>query len=155
MITGKLPKTNGQLEYLKDKRILKAASLIGSLNFQDMADNVYEIEGKNFYYILVSYQTGDIKEKTPEAHRKYIDLQYVINGKEKIGYTDYSNIKKVRSEYDSEKDVEFFDSIDNECFVTLYQNNYAIFFPEDVHRPGVCVNNADNVRKAVFKIMID
>lgn len=62
MITGKIPKIYGQLDYLKDKRILKAVSLIESLNFPYFPDNVFEIEGKNFYYILSSYQTTtDIK----------------------------------------------------------------------------------------------
>ena len=155
MITGKLSQISNQLNYLNNKRVLKAANLIGSLNFQNLQDNVYEIEGKDFYYILASYQTVDIKKRPAEAHRKYIDFQYVISGKEEIGFTDYSNIKKIRSEYINEKDAEFFDSVVNECFVTLYQNNYAIFFPEDVHRPGVYLNNANNVRKAVFKILID
>lgn len=130
MIIGKLSKMYGQLDYLKDKRILKAVSLIESLNFPGLPDNVFEIKDKNFYYILSSYQTAaDVKEKPAEAHRKYLDLQYIIYGKEKIGFADYSNIKKIHSEYSPEKDMELFDSIDNECFIPLNQNHYAIFFP--------------------------
>ncbi|MCL6086817.1 MAG: YhcH/YjgK/YiaL family protein [Actinobacteria bacterium] len=155
MITGKFSKMCTQLNYLEDKRILKAFNLIESLNFPSLPDNIFEIEGKNFYYILSSYQTTtNIKEKPAEAHRKYLDLQYIIYGKEKIGFADYSNIKKAYSEYNPEKDIEFFDSIDNECFITLSQNHYAIFFPEDIHRPGISINNPINVRKVVFKFLI-
>ncbi|MCL5069800.1 MAG: YhcH/YjgK/YiaL family protein [Actinobacteria bacterium] len=156
MITGKLTKIYGQLDYLKDKRILKAVSLIESLNFSGLPDNVFEIEGKNFYYILSSYQTtSDIKGKPAEAHRKYLDLQYMIYGKEKIGFADYSNIKKIHSEYDPEKDNELIDSVDNEYFFTLNQNHYAIFFPEDIHRPGISIDNPVNIRKVIFKFSID
>jgi len=156
LITGKLSKVHGQLDYLNDKRILKAVSLIESLNFPSLPDNIFEIEGKNFYYIISSYQTtADIKGKPAEAHRKYLDLQYIIYGKEKIGFADYSNIKKVHSEYSSENDVEFFDSLDNECFITLNQNHYAIFFPEDIHRPGISINSPGNVRKVIFKFLIN
>lgn len=156
MITGKLSKLCTQISYLEDKRILKAFKLIESLNFPNLPDNIFEVEGKNFFYILSSYQTVPItKEKPAEAHRKYLDLQYIIYGKEQVGYSDYSNIKKVSMKYDPEKDVELFDSVENECFITLNQNNYAIFFPEDIHRPGICVNNPDNVRKVIFKFLIE
>jgi len=56
--------------------------------------------------------------------------------------------------YDPEKDVELFESVENECFITLNQNNYVIFSPEDIHRAGICVNNPDNVRKIIFKILL-
>jgi len=155
MIFGKLPKICGQLNYINDKRILKAVSLIESLNFSALPDSVFEIEGNHFYSTVSSYQTAaDFKERPAEAHRKYLDLQYVIYGKEIIGFADYSNIKKIRSEYNPERDIELFDSIDNECFFELMQNNYAIFFPEDVHRPGLNKNNPSNIRKIVFKILI-
>jgi len=156
LITGKLPKLKSQLDYIKDRRILKAVNLIDGLNFPALPDNVFEIEGKNFYYILSSYQTvADFKEKPAESHRKYLDLQYIIYGKEKFGFADYSNIKKIHSEYNSETDIEFFDNIENECFVTLNQNHYVIFFPEDIHRSGICIDNPSNVRKIIFKILIN
>ena len=156
MIIGKLTKMHSQLDYFNDKRILKAVHLIDSLNFTDLQDNVFEIEGKSFYYILSSYQTvADFKEKPAEAHRKYLDLQYIIYGKEKFGFADYSNIKKSHLEYNPEKDIEFFDNIDNECFITLAQNHYAIFFPDDIHRPGICIDNPSNIRKVIFKLLIN
>jgi YhcH/YjgK/YiaL family protein len=156
MILGKLHKVSGQLHYLNDERILKAAYLIDSLDFPALQDNVFEIEGKNFYYILSSYQTvADYKEKPAEAHRKYLDLQYIIYGKEKFGFADYSNVKKSHSEYSPEKDIEFFDEIDNECFIPLNQNQYAIFFPEDIHRTGICIDKPCNVRKIIFKLLIN
>jgi YhcH/YjgK/YiaL family protein len=156
MILGKLTRIYGQLNYLNDIRILKAVQLIDSMNFSTLQDDIYEIEGKNFYYILSSYKTVlNYREKPAESHRKHLDLQYVIYGKEKIGFADYSNIKKVYSEYNSDRDVEFFDTIDNECLIPILQNQYVIFFPGDVHRPGICIDNPSNIRKVVFKILIN
>jgi YhcH/YjgK/YiaL family protein len=156
MITGKLTDCSIQLNYLEDKRITRILKLIESLSFNRLPDNLFEVEGRNLYYILSSYETtSDLKLKLPEAHKKYIDFQYIIYGKEQIGLSDYSNIKKISAEYDNEKDIELFEKVENESFFTLNQNYYAIFFPEDIHRPGICINRPENVRKVIFKLLID
>jgi YhcH/YjgK/YiaL family protein len=156
MITGKLAEGSIQLNYLKDKRIIQVLKLIESLPFTSLPDNIFEVNGKDLYYIITSYETtGDLSQKPAEAHKKYIDFQYIIYGSEQAGISDYSNIKKITAGYDSEKDIELIEKIENETFLQLNQNDYAIFFPEDVHRTGISINRPRNVRKIIFKLLID
>jgi len=156
MITGKLSGDCMQLKYLKDKRIIQVLKLIESLPFNSLPDNVFEVSGKDLYYIITSYETtGDLSKKPAEAHKRYIDFQYIIYGKEQAGISDYSNIKKIATEYDSEKDIEFIEKVENETFFLLGQNDYAIFFPQDIHRTGISVVRPANVRKVIFKLLID
>jgi len=155
LITGKLSDSNLQIKYIENKNIIKALKYIENTNFSSFSDNIYELEGKNLFFILSSYKTvTSISEKQAEVHRKYLDLQYLLYGKECIGYANYSNIKKNSSEYDSDKDIELFESVENESFLTLTLGYYAIFFPEDIHRPGLCKDTPANIRKVVFKILI-
>lgn len=156
MIKGKLSGDCMQLKYLKDKRIIQVIKLIESLPFNSLPDNIFEINKKDFYYILTSYETtGDLSQKPAEAHKLYIDFQYIIYGKEQAGVSDYSNIKKIATGYNPETDVEFIEKVENETFFQLNQNDYAIFFPEDIHRTGICINRPGNVRKVIFKLLID
>ena len=79
-------------------RIIK---LIENTDFTKKDDGVYKTDTEDFYYILSTYNTSaSIEEKPAEAHRKYIDLQYILYGEEKIGYADYRNPKMSLKEYD-------------------------------------------------------
>jgi biofilm protein TabA len=88
-----------------------------------------------------------------EAHHNYLDLQFLIYGEEKAGYSDYSNPKRNISEYDATKDIELFDLISNEVFLTLRKGMFVVFFPYEIHRMGIISSGKGSVRKAVFKIL--
>ena len=111
----------------------------------------YEIDGKNIFLNIDEYYTKDINESFPEAHRNYIDIQIVINGREKIGYTNIDNgIVKIK--YNPDKDIEFFSG---ECNYITAQTGYCfIFFPDDIHHPCITDLRREKVKKAVFKIKI-
>ncbi|MCK5567856.1 MAG: YhcH/YjgK/YiaL family protein [Actinomycetia bacterium] len=133
-------------------RIIK---LIENTDFTKKDDGVYKTDTEDFYYILSTYNTSaSIEEKPAEAHRKYIDLQYILYGEEKIGYADYRNPKMSLKEYDGGNDVELFSRIEDESFFILKKDMYCIFFPEDIHRPGLTNRETRSIRKIIFKIAI-
>jgi YhcH/YjgK/YiaL family protein len=69
-----------------------------------------------------------------EAHRNYIDIQYVISGVEEMGWKARSRCERPHDQYDAEKDIEFFaDSPDS--YVALLPGEFVVFFPDDVHVP--------------------
>ena len=51
-------------------------------------------------------------------------------------------------------DMEFFSRIEGESFIILKKDMYAVFFPEDVHRPGISIDGTRGVRKAIFKLQV-
>jgi YhcH/YjgK/YiaL family protein len=134
--------------------ITTISGIIENTDFSKLEDGTYNISD-NLFYILATYNTtSNLEEKSPEAHRKYIDIQYIIYGEEKVGYADIKNPKMSLELYNEKNDVEFFSRIENEGFVILKKGMYAIFFPEDVHRPGISVKETRGIRKAIFKLPV-
>jgi len=88
-----------------------------------------------------------------ETHKKFIDLQIVVKGREGFGYSDISNPTLVNKiEYNEETDVAFYDVCD-ELVYTLAEESFAIVFPDDVHRPGMRMDE-EMIEKVVLKIKV-
>ena len=143
-------------DFFKIKNINDVTSIIKNTDLYRLKDGLYQENLQDdFYYILSSYSTiENCDEKRAEAHRKYIDIQCIISGEEKIGYADYSNTKIIYKAYDEINDSELFTIVKNETFFVLRENMYAVFFPGDIHRPGIKNVKINRVRKVIFKIPV-
>lgn len=113
----------------------------------------YELEGSDLFVNVSEYVTKNEEEVQYEAHRKYADIQYLASGAERIGVAALES-KTITAPYDSTKDVAFL-AADDHNFRQATPENFFIFFPNDAHRPGVKINENDNVRKIVIKVRID
>jgi YhcH/YjgK/YiaL family protein len=134
-------------------RIKTALDYLAATDFSEMAPGRYEIEGNDLFVLVQTYQSIPRDQGKWECHREYIDVQYIAEGVEQIGFSNIENLE-VETEYNPEKDIEFF-SGDGD-YVTLAKGAYAIFFPQDAHKPKLAPNkSADNVRKIVIKIRIE
>lgn len=112
------------------------------------------ISGKAFINID-EYKTRGDSEIKLEAHRKYIDIQFLIQGEEKVYITDRKNLK-VNIEYNDDKDIEFFET-PNRKLNTIYleKNKFVVLYPDDVHSPCMNFENESKpVKKAIVKIKI-
>jgi len=124
MITGFIDeiRSNKWLSGIED--ITRIAGIIDNTDFSKMEDGTY-IMDNGLFYILSTYNTASgLRDKPAEAHRKNIDLQYLVYGEEKAGYADIRNPKKSQQIYDEKNDIELFSRIDNESFITL--KNFTI-----------------------------
>ena len=119
-------------------------------DFSALSDGRYEISD-NMYVNIESYQTkldGDY-----EAHKNYVDIQYVISGEEKIGVTDYFFCAS-KVPYDSERDIEFL-TADLGSYIYLKENEFMILYPQDAHKPCISINAEPvSVRKSVVKVKV-
>ncbi|MBK9192903.1 MAG: YhcH/YjgK/YiaL family protein [Crocinitomicaceae bacterium] len=84
------------------------------------------------------------------AHRNYIDIQYVFDGSDLIGYRDLSECQKIKQEYDSEKDFIFFKDAPS-CNIDVQKKYFTLFFPNDAHAPQI---GTEFMLKAVVKVKI-
>lgn len=110
----------------------------------------YEIDGKRVWASVQEYLSKD--EAKAEAHRNYIDIQYIVSGKELMKVACIEKCKS-KVEYNEEKDVEFFEPCGNVELI-CEKGEYAIFFPTDVHTPGLKLNENEQVKKIVVKVQI-
>ncbi|UCH13774.1 MAG: YhcH/YjgK/YiaL family protein [Bacteroidales bacterium] len=132
-------------------RIARAFNYINSTDFSKTEPGKYEIDSDNIFAVVNEYETKDIKDCALEAHRKYIDIQYMYSGAELIGVAPLVNQTPVK-EYSEEKDCVFFN--EETSLVKMTGGMFAIFFPGDLHMPGVKADGPSKVKKIVVKVRI-
>jgi YhcH/YjgK/YiaL family protein len=111
----------------------------------------HEINGKEVFALVSEYQSKAHQDCRLEAHQTYADIQYIVSGREIIGFTPL-NGQIVTSEYNPEKDVVFFSG--NTSPMALNAGMFAVFFPQDVHQPGIQIDGPEKVRKIVVKVKL-
>lgn len=133
------------------KRIGIALNFLVSNDLQKMPLGKHLILGDEIFALVMEYQTKDPSECKMEAHKKYIDIQYMVWGKEAIGMA-YLDGQAPVIDYDQEKDVWFFD--EPEDLIMLNAGCFSIFFPHDLHRPAINLITPELIRKVVIKVMV-
>lgn len=131
--------------------IRRAIDYLASNDFMSMETGVYELDGKRMYAQVMDTQTDVFEERRPEFHKKYIDVQFLCSGEERLGFTP-DNGSYETCESIEERDLYLLSSVDNEGFITAVPGCYSIFFPNDIHRPGIAVNEPMKIRKVVVKV---
>lgn len=111
----------------------------------------YEIHGKELMAIVEENLGRTRQEARLETHRKYIDIQFVYSGLETIGWKDYHQCTSIQSEYNAERDIEFYSDVP-ECWFPVMPHAFAIFFPEDAHAP---LAGEGSVRKIILKVAVN
>jgi YhcH/YjgK/YiaL family protein len=102
--------------------------------------------------IVSEYNSKEPEDAKWEAHRKFIDLQYVISGEERMGVMPLAEAQN-GGEYQAEKDVIFYGENDGPLYVANPEN-YFLFFTTDLHRPGIKAAEPVPVKKLVIKIAV-
>ena len=114
----------------------KAFEYIKSQNIDTIEDGSFEINGDGLRAI-VSNKPGKTKNESLtkfECHNKNIDIQLCIKGKEQIGWKPRDACTQKTGEYNADNDVTFYTDAPDMYF-QLTNQQFAIFFPEDVHAP--------------------
>lgn len=122
-------------------------------DLKSLKDGKYQIKGDEVFANIQSLTTKEKSQKKWEAHKKYIDIQYVISGKECMGYGIYEDFK-TSEKYDEIKDVEFLEG-EKYNYINVEENEFVIFYPNDVHAPMLCIENPEQIKKVIVKIAID
>jgi YhcH/YjgK/YiaL family protein len=129
--------------------IKKAFEYLKQTDFSGMENGKHIVDGDNVFAILQEYDTKNDSDAKLEAHRKYIDVQYIISGEELIGVRPLINQTPCK-EYDAENDYALYD--DNCSFVKINPGQFAVLFPQDLHKPGIKVDSSVKVKKVVMKV---
>lgn len=135
-----------------EEKISEAVEVIKSVKFEEMELGKHVINDE-LYLLIQEYESKDINVARYEAHKNYVDIQYVVDGKESI-YIAPVSVMEVTEPYSEEKDVVFFENIDRAATAVLTSGGYVILYPEDAHKPGVAVDEPMNVKKIVGKVRI-
>ncbi len=144
--------TNAKTYYGISDYIKKALQYIESHDLKNMEPGKYDIFGDDLFINIGSeYLPKSAEEGIWEAHREYIDIQYVIEGCEYMGYANVETLKTTQ-EYKKEIDAELFAGKGDRILVT--EGSFAIFFPQDGHMPGIVAHTDQKSRKAIVKVKV-
>ena len=116
----------------------------------DIAPGIYPITPR-VKAIVSKYETKVKNEVGYEAHRKNIDIQYLLKGEERVACLPLEKLKETKP-YSEEKDAAFFTASIQPIEMKLGDGYFAIFFPQDGHMPQLCVGKPEMVKKVVIKV---
>ncbi len=132
-------------------RLAAAFNYLRTTNLAQLEVGRHAIDGDDVFALVQEYQTKPDAEGFWESHRRYIDVQYVIAGSERMGYACQSTLT-VRQPYDADRDLLIYDGHGD--FLTVAAGSFTIFMPPDAHMPCLAVGAASKVRKVVIKVAV-
>ena len=121
---------------------------------EDVPCGRYELDGDALYANVMEYTTKYNEDGVYEGHRNHIDVQCIVKGVEVIETIEIEDAEHA-SEYNETGDVEFYRGHAKCDVAVLEAGEYGIYFPNDVHRPGMPFNKESGyVKKIVVKVEV-
>lgn len=131
-------------------RFAEVVAFLKNNDWADVADGKHSIQGDDVF-VNVTTMKGKVPEEAGmEYHRRMIDVQVPINGDETYGYRPLSDLPPM--EYNEAKDMAILHGVFSQTFVRVKKGQFAIFFPQDGHAPGI--SELPALRKAIFKVRV-
>lgn len=146
----------GTLKHLDSYRgihpgVMRGLEILRDTDFSQLEDARYEVDGDNLFFSLQSYESKPANG-TPEAHKKYVDIQFLVSGRERMGVAPLEDMVEV-VEARPEGDIWLYHGPTDEILLT--GDRFAALWPEDAHAPGIAVDGPERCRKCVVKVKIN
>ncbi len=153
MIVGKLQDLTQQNFLAANEKIKIALDFLKNTDLTAAPLGRIAIDGDRIYANNSKYETKDIDGALWEAHKKYLDIQFIAKGSEWIGVCDTSKLA-VTKEYDPASDI-LFGTASETTGVVMTEGMYMILFPEEAHMPCIKLGDSAPVHKIVVKVAIE
>jgi YhcH/YjgK/YiaL family protein len=128
-----------------------AFTYLKNSSIKDFKKGKETIDGDRLYALAMATKGKGRRDARLESHRRYIDLQYSVDGSDFIGYENKSSCIPDEKGYESESDIEFYSNAPA-VWLPVTAGSFAIFFPEDVHAP---LGTDDFIHKVVIKVAVE
>ncbi len=132
-------------------RLARAFGYLASIDPFSIPDGRVDVEGDAIFALHQQYDPRPLGECRFESHRRYIDIQFVFDGEEAMGWEDTARLA-VREPYDETRDIAFHDWPAGHSIALVRAGEFTIFHPHDGHAPGIRAGAA-HVRKIVMKVL--
>ena len=129
----------------------RAFDYIRNTDLYALTPGRYHIAGDDLIAIVECVPGRTREMARLEAHRRYIDIQLVLDGIDEMGWKPLADCHNPVSDYSREKDIQFFHDAPV-AWVATPPGHFCIFFPEDAHAPLVATGE---IRKVIFKIAVE
>lgn len=133
------------------ERIKKGFEFLEEIDFDTIEPGKYNVEGDDIFAIVSEYDTKKHEDAKPEAHERYLDIQYIVKGEELIGYAPLED-QDIMIPYNADKDIVFYNAETSP--IKMSEGMFALFFPADIHAPCMMINESKSVKKVVVKVLL-
>ena len=111
---------------------------------------IHTIDGERLFAIVEDCAGRTRAEAKLECHRRYIDIQLVLEGVDEMGWKPLAECLDPATDHDEARDIRFFNDAPSSWIATP-SGSFCLFFPDDTHAPLV---SAGRIRKVVVKIAV-
>ncbi|GAA0134404.1 hypothetical protein YSY43_12440 [Paenibacillus sp. YSY-4.3] len=153
MILGSLATWKDDQRF-EHKAIAEAIEAIQDIVCDPPSPGRVEIRGDEMYVSVMELEVKPLEEQVAEKHEAYIDVHYLIEGEEIIGWSPVREGEQPVKAYDRDADYALYQPSSDEVRLAMKPGMFAVFFPHDIHRPGMAEQPA-TIRKLVVKIHVD
>jgi len=145
---------NAGMYNVMGKRIAQGLALLKDPKVLNSAKGRHEVDGDNLYYMADEYDSKPEADGRIEAHKKYIDIQYIISGREWIGCRKIEGLK-IETPYSAEKDVELYTRAEPMTRIDMETGTFCILWPHEAHMPCRMFDKPVPVKKIVVKVKVE
>ena len=129
----------------------KAFDFIKRTDFTRLKDGKIETNDPRLHFSIARARGKDPQDAVLETHKKFIDIQAPLVGVESVGWKSGSELMIISEPYSDKKDITFYHDFPT-TYSKLYPGQFAIYFPEDGHAPGI---GQGDIRKVIAKIAVE
>jgi YhcH/YjgK/YiaL family protein len=115
----------------------------------------HDLDGDHCFALVQTYETKPIEKAKFEAHRKYIDVQFIQSGRETILWAPLATMKEEMMAYSDEKDAALWKLTTDTTPLHVSAGHFAILWPEDAHAPCIEWERPGQVFKVVIKVAVE
>jgi YhcH/YjgK/YiaL family protein len=132
-------------------RIANALMYLLTTDLKSLEKGTYIVEEDEIFAQVSEYVTKPADELKWESHFKFVDIQVIIEGEEKIGFAPLERMRIIEP-YNDEKDIQFLSGKGD--YLTARPGSFTMFFPHDAHQPGIATEGFSKVKKVVLKVKV-
>ncbi len=144
---------NWALYFSRDSPVSRGMRWLGREAHPDLPDGRVDIDGERLFALVQTYPTRHPAHCRFEAHRDYLDIQYIVRGAEAIGWFP-THVLDINEPYDEKRDIIFFETPGSYTTLEVFAGGFALFYPGDAHMPGMQMIGHEEVKKVVVKVRL-
>lgn len=133
--------------------IIEAVEEIKKIVQSNPSTGRVDIRGDEMYANVMELDAKSLEEQVAEKHESYIDVHYLIEGEETIGWSPLREGIEPSQPYDNDGDYALYSPQSDEVLLTMQPGMFAVFFPHDIHRPGMG-QQSSKIKKLVVKVHV-
>lgn len=115
----------------------------------------HDLDGDDCFALVQTYETKPQEKALFEAHRKYIDVQFIQSGRETILWAPLASMAEETMAFDQSKDAALWKLVPDTTALHVSAGHFAILFPEDAHAPCIEWDQPETVFKVVVKVAVE